>query len=130
MKAGAAASTTTRAFAPQQRVVAEPPTVQQQEQHNKYAILVHPRQTGNDVLKYIRNVPYRFEPGAANCCADYVIGSTVVIFVTIKWHLTHASYTEKVRAIRVCVSDYTGGSKPHPPTPTPHSDYFPSGSLV
>jgi DNA excision repair protein ERCC-1 len=102
MNAGAAASGSAlgphRAIAPQQqqqRIGAAPPTVQ--EQQNKFAILVHPRQTGNDVLKYIRNVPYRFEPGAANCSADYVIGSTVVIFVTIKWHLTHASYTEKVR---------------------------------
>lgn len=58
----------------------------------RLAVLVSPRQESNSLLSYIRNVPYRFERDIA---ADYISGTTAIMFVTVKFHMQKAGYVEK-----------------------------------
>ncbi|XP_075394009.1 DNA excision repair protein ERCC-1 [Tenrec ecaudatus] len=53
------------------------------------SILVSPRQRGNPVLKFIRNVPWEF----GEVLADYVLGqSTCALFLSLRYHNLHPDY--------------------------------------
>lgn len=53
------------------------------------SLIVSPRQKGNPLLQYIRNVPWEY--GEVN--ADYVTGATsCVLFLSLKYHRLHPEY--------------------------------------
>uniref|UniRef100_F7DZM3 DNA excision repair protein ERCC-1 n=1 Tax=Monodelphis domestica TaxID=13616 RepID=F7DZM3_MONDO len=53
------------------------------------SILVSPRQRGNPVLKFIRNVPWEF----GEIVPDYVLGqSTCALFLSLRYHNLHPNY--------------------------------------
>jgi DNA excision repair protein ERCC-1 len=53
------------------------------------SLIVSPRQKGNPLLQYIRNVPWEY--GEIN--ADYVTGATsCVLFLSLKYHRLHPEY--------------------------------------
>lgn len=62
------------------------PTVNSQARN---AILVNRRQTGNPVLKYIRNVRWVF----GDIVPDYLLGqSTCALYISLRYHLLHPDY--------------------------------------
>ncbi|KAL6083684.1 hypothetical protein STEG23_027675 [Scotinomys teguina] len=53
------------------------------------SILVSPRQRGNPVLKFVRNVPWEF----SEVIPDYVLGqSTCALFLSLRYHNLHPDY--------------------------------------
>uniref|UniRef100_A0A8C6W9K8 DNA excision repair protein ERCC-1 n=1 Tax=Nannospalax galili TaxID=1026970 RepID=A0A8C6W9K8_NANGA len=53
------------------------------------SILVSPRQRGNPVLKFVRNVPWEF----GEVIPDYVLGqSTCALFLSLRYHHLHPDY--------------------------------------
>ncbi|XP_001517592.3 DNA excision repair protein ERCC-1 [Ornithorhynchus anatinus] len=53
------------------------------------SIIVSPRQRGNPVLKYVRNVPWQF----GDILPDYVLGqSTCALFLSLRYHNLHPNY--------------------------------------
>ncbi|ERE52989.1 DNA excision repair protein ERCC-1, partial [Cricetulus griseus] len=53
------------------------------------SILVSPRQRGNPVLKFVRNVPWEF----GEVTPDYVLGqSTCALFLSLRYHNLHPDY--------------------------------------
>ncbi|XP_036039282.1 DNA excision repair protein ERCC-1 isoform X2 [Onychomys torridus] len=53
------------------------------------SILVSPRQRGNPVLKFVRNVPWEF----SEVTPDYVLGqSTCALFLSLRYHNLHPDY--------------------------------------
>ncbi|XP_052617167.1 DNA excision repair protein ERCC-1 isoform X1 [Peromyscus californicus insignis] len=53
------------------------------------SILVSPRQRGNPVLKFVRNVPWEF----SEVVPDYVLGqSTCALFLSLRYHNLHPDY--------------------------------------
>ncbi|ELW71113.1 DNA excision repair protein ERCC-1 [Tupaia chinensis] len=52
-------------------------------------IIVSPRQRGNPVLKFVRNVPWEF----GDVIPDYVLGqSTCALFLSLRYHNLHPDY--------------------------------------
>ncbi|XP_065390671.1 DNA excision repair protein ERCC-1 isoform X2 [Macaca fascicularis] len=53
------------------------------------SIIVSPRQRGNPVLKFVRNVPWEF----GDVIPDYVLGqSTCALFLSLRYHNLHPDY--------------------------------------
>uniref|UniRef100_G1PKB3 DNA excision repair protein ERCC-1 n=1 Tax=Myotis lucifugus TaxID=59463 RepID=G1PKB3_MYOLU len=53
------------------------------------SIIVSPRQRGNPVLKFVRNVPWEF----GDVVPDYVLGqSTCALFLSLRYHNLHPDY--------------------------------------
>ncbi|XP_044113045.1 DNA excision repair protein ERCC-1 isoform X1 [Neovison vison] len=53
------------------------------------SIIVSPRQRGNPVLKFVRNVPWEF----GDVLPDYVLGqSTCALFLSLRYHNLHPDY--------------------------------------
>ncbi|KAM9270703.1 LOW QUALITY PROTEIN: DNA excision repair protein ERCC-1 [Cariama cristata] len=53
------------------------------------SIVVSPRQRGNPVLKFVRNVPWEF----GDVIPDYVLGqSTCALFLSLRYHHLHPGY--------------------------------------
>ncbi|KAM5237100.1 DNA excision repair protein ERCC-1 isoform 1-T1 [Ctenodactylus gundi] len=53
------------------------------------SIIVSPRQRGNPVLKFVRNVPWEF----GEVIPDYVLGqSTCALFLSLRYHNLHPDY--------------------------------------
>ncbi|XP_051018475.1 DNA excision repair protein ERCC-1 isoform X1 [Acomys russatus] len=53
------------------------------------SIIVSPRQRGNPVLKFVRNVPWEF----GEVVPDYVLGqSTCALFLSLRYHNLHPDY--------------------------------------
>ncbi|NXV95323.1 ERCC1 protein, partial [Calonectris borealis] len=53
------------------------------------SIIVSPRQRGNPVLKYVRNVPWEF----GDIVPDYVLGqSTCALFLSLRYHHLNPGY--------------------------------------
>ncbi|XP_036272370.1 DNA excision repair protein ERCC-1 isoform X3 [Pipistrellus kuhlii] len=53
------------------------------------SIIVSPRQRGNPVLKFVRNVPWEF----GDVVPDYVLGqSTCALFLSLRYHNLHRDY--------------------------------------
>ncbi|XP_006901295.1 PREDICTED: DNA excision repair protein ERCC-1 isoform X2 [Elephantulus edwardii] len=53
------------------------------------SIIVSPRQRGNPVLKFVRNVPWEF----GDVLPDYVLGqSTCALFLSLRYHNLHPKY--------------------------------------
>lgn len=66
-------------------------------------VLVHPRQKGNKVLDYIRNVPYEFNESIS---PDFLVGQRHCInFLSLRWVVLHVSLSLKVELarVRMCV---------------------------
>lgn len=56
------------------------------------SIVVCPRQRGNPVLKFIRNVPWEF----GEVKADYVLGqTTVALYLSLRYHCLHPDYVHQ-----------------------------------
>lgn len=56
------------------------------------SIIVSPRQRGNPVLKFVRNVPWEF----GEVIPDYVLGqSTCALFLSLRYHNLHPDYIHK-----------------------------------
>ncbi|XP_013364163.1 PREDICTED: DNA excision repair protein ERCC-1 isoform X1 [Chinchilla lanigera] len=56
------------------------------------SIIVSPRQRGNPVLKFVRNVPWEF----GEVVPDYVLGqSTCALFLSLRYHNLHPDYIHK-----------------------------------
>uniref|UniRef100_A0A7S3PR32 ERCC1-like central domain-containing protein n=1 Tax=Aplanochytrium stocchinoi TaxID=215587 RepID=A0A7S3PR32_9STRA len=54
------------------------------------SVLVHPRQRGNSVLSYIKNVNWEY---SRNITPDYVLGATTcALFLSLKYHVLHPEY--------------------------------------
>ncbi|XP_014668819.1 PREDICTED: DNA excision repair protein ERCC-1-like [Priapulus caudatus] len=65
------------------------PEVRKVQPSKGSSVLVNPRQTGNPVLKCIRNVPWEF----ADIIPDYVMGrTTCVLFLSLRYHQLHPDY--------------------------------------
>lgn len=56
---------------------------------NANAIHINETQRRNPLLQHIRNVPIEFVPGIV---ADFVMGSTCALYLSIRFHLLHPSY--------------------------------------
>uniref|UniRef100_A0A8C0AI99 ERCC excision repair 1, endonuclease non-catalytic subunit n=1 Tax=Bos mutus grunniens TaxID=30521 RepID=A0A8C0AI99_BOSMU len=53
------------------------------------SIIVSPRQRGNPVLRFVRNVPWEF----GDVLPDYVLGqSTCALFLSLRYHNLHPDY--------------------------------------
>uniref|UniRef100_A0A8C0DI44 ERCC excision repair 1, endonuclease non-catalytic subunit n=1 Tax=Balaenoptera musculus TaxID=9771 RepID=A0A8C0DI44_BALMU len=53
------------------------------------SIIVSPRQRGNPVLRFVRNVPWEF----GDVLPDYVLGqSTCALFLSLRYHSLHPDY--------------------------------------
>ncbi|XP_058715988.1 DNA excision repair protein ERCC-1 isoform X2 [Poecile atricapillus] len=61
------------------------------------SIIVSPRQRGNPVLRFIRNVPWEF----GDVVPDYVLGqSSCALFLSLRYHQLHPEYIhERLRAL-------------------------------
>lgn len=80
--AGTTASTCTES-------TAEETPSQVQKPGAKSSIIVSPRQRGNPVLKFVRNVPWEF----GEVMPDYVLGqSTCALFLSLRYHNLHPDY--------------------------------------
>ncbi|XP_067412644.1 DNA excision repair protein ERCC-1 isoform X2 [Emydura macquarii macquarii] len=60
-------------------------------------IIVSPRQCGNPILKFVRNVPWEF----GEIVPDYVLGqSTCALFLSLRYHNLHPNYIhERLRLL-------------------------------
>lgn len=59
------------------------------ESKSKNSLLVSPKQKGNPLLKFIRNVPWEF----SDIVPDYVMGKTMcALFLSIKYHQLNPDY--------------------------------------
>lgn len=56
------------------------------------AVQVSEKQKGNPLLKHLRIVQFTFNRGIV---PDYVIGSTCIIFVSLKYHLLHPKHADR-----------------------------------
>ncbi|XP_071963523.1 DNA excision repair protein ERCC-1-like [Antedon mediterranea] len=52
-------------------------------------LVVHPKQRGNPILKFVRNVPYEFN----DIVPDYIMGKTTcALFLSLRYHLLNPNY--------------------------------------
>ncbi|CAM9313930.1 unnamed protein product [Discosporangium mesarthrocarpum] len=64
---------------------------------------VNPRQRGNPILKFVRNVPYEITPGLL---ADFIVSPTAcVLFISLTFHLLRPDYL--VQRIKSLAMHYT-----------------------
>lgn len=67
----------------------ENPSQTQKTGAKSSSIIVSPRQRGNPVLKFVRNVPWEF----GEVIPDYVLGqSTCALFLSLRYHNLHPDY--------------------------------------
>uniref|UniRef100_A0A673VEJ0 ERCC excision repair 1, endonuclease non-catalytic subunit n=1 Tax=Suricata suricatta TaxID=37032 RepID=A0A673VEJ0_SURSU len=70
-------------------LAAEPPHQAPKPGTKSNSIIVSPRQRGNPVLKFVRNVPWEF----GDVLPDYVLGqSTCALFLSLRYHNLHPDY--------------------------------------
>ncbi|XP_077603165.1 DNA excision repair protein ERCC-1 isoform X1 [Crocuta crocuta] len=70
-------------------VAGEPPGQAPKPGTKSSSIIVSPRQRGNPVLKFVRNVPWEF----GDVLPDYVLGqSTCALFLSLRYHNLHPDY--------------------------------------
>ncbi|XP_055992614.1 DNA excision repair protein ERCC-1 isoform X2 [Sorex fumeus] len=68
---------------------AEPPNQAPKPAAKSGSIIVSPRQRGNPVLQFVRNVPWEF----GEVLPDYVLGqSTCALFLSLRYHNLHPDY--------------------------------------
>lgn len=70
-------------------LTAEPPNQTAKPVTKSGSIIVSPRQRGNPVLQFVRNVPWEF----GEVLPDYVLGqSTCALFLSLRYHNLHPNY--------------------------------------